>query len=546
MVRFITLALCFWVACERGILDRSDWRLEPRVPWVEMQPVPAVIVQSWIQAPECSRPCNAAVTCPMGWTCRDDPTRRSAFGCLKPPMQQDVDCPMAHVCSATAALFRRSGSVRTVFGDERCAEGFQCARPQTGRPEACLQVCEKDDDCSEGQCGDGLCRSSDGCGRGSDLCKPCVTDVECGSQSDFCVRNLVSGQRHCASACEDADDCPAGFLCQAFDGGRQCVPSDGRCEARCLGDEACSTGFQCVDGRCARRGGFEGLCAPCTSDVECADGLCLENPGRSLRACAPACGSDGDCPEGGVCLSMDSGQQVCVPRTGQCPVGVGAVGSRCHADTQCASGLCLFQGQEQRGGRCVRSCPCPAGERCVVLASGSTSVCVAGSGRDGDRCNHPVDCEGAFCLHLATESICSRSCRGDDECVQGWTCAVTAGDEKAYAHDGRGCRRGLLPRTCRVRADAVSYVPEVRCVPFLAPLTPSALKIGRVELLMAAVTLGEESAVPWRRLMTRWCAFALLWGLGGCEEDLLISQLGLSSGSPWGSGGGNFVWGLSI
>ena len=101
-------------------------------------------------------------------------------------------------------------------GDEQCAEGFQCARPQTGRPEACLQVCEKDDDCSEGQCGDGLCRSSDGCGRGSDLCKPCVTDVECGSQSDFCVRNLVSGQRHCASACEDADDCPAGFLCHGL------------------------------------------------------------------------------------------------------------------------------------------------------------------------------------------------------------------------------------------------------------------------------------------------------------------------------------------
>ena len=24
--------------------------------------------------------------------------------------------------------------------------------------------------------------------------------------------------------------------------------------------------------------------------------------------------------------------------------------------------------------------------------------------------------------------------------------------------------------------------------------------------------------------MTRWCAFALLWGLSGCEEDLLISQ----------------------
>ena len=61
-----------------------------------------------------------------------------------------------------------------------------------------------------------------------------------------------------------------------------------------------------------------------------------------------------------------------------------------------------------------------------------------------------------------------------------------------------------------MRADAVSYVPEVRCVPFLAPLTPSALKIGRVESLMAAVRpLAKESAVPWRRFddsMVRLCS----------------------------------------
>ena len=382
----------------------------------------------------CSQPCNAAVTCPMGWTCRED---------SDPPLcvpvassrrcTSDEDCPMAHVCSAEGPCLVPAQRQRCApcSGSEQCAEGFSCERPQPGAPEACLKICIKDDDCLAGSCTDGRCRPDAGCGRGSDLCKPCVTDVECGSQNDFCVRNLVSGERHCASACEVAADCPGGFLCQAFDGGRQCVPSDGRCEARCLGDEACPDGFQCVDGRCARRGGFEGLCAPCTSDVECAEGVCLENPVRGLRACAPLCGPDGTCPEGGTCLSMDTGQAVCVPRTGQCPVGVGAVGSRCHADTQCASGLCLFQGQEQRGGRCVRSCPCGEGERCLVLESGEASVCVQGSGQDGDRCNHPVDCDGSFCLHLATESICSRSCTGDEGCAAGWVCAQTAGDEKA-------------------------------------------------------------------------------------------------------------------
>lgn len=403
----------------------------------------------------CTVPCNSAVTCPMGWACREDSDPplcvpvASSRRCVA-----DGDCPMAHVCSSAGPCVvpGQRGLCESCSGPEQCGEGFDCERPQPGAPEACLNRCEKDLDCGEGSCSEGLCRPSAGCGRGSDLCKPCVTDVECGSQADFCVRNLLTGDRHCASACTVSEDCPGGFICQAFEGGQQCVPLDGRCENRCLGDEACSDGFQCVDGRCARRGGFEGLCAPCSNDGECADGLCLENPAQGLRACAPYCGEDGTCPEGGACLSLDDGTALCVPRTGQCPVGVGSIGSRCHHDRQCRSGLCLLQAETDRGGRCVAQCPCGPDERCEALDDG-LSVCLPAKGNDGDRCTHSLECEGSFCLHLATESVCSRPCETKADCGGGWVCSATSGGLMACLPETGG---GALGADCSLGPVACS------------------------------------------------------------------------------------------
>jgi peptidoglycan-associated lipoprotein len=103
----------------------------------------------------------------------------------------------------------------------------------------------------------------------------CDTDKDCqkDGRKEFCVA------RKCQQ-CRNADDCSAGFECQA-----------GKCSAiagYCKDASQCPAGQSCIANRCRA----------CTSDTQCPSGLlCLE--GRCGKA---QCSKDDECPQDKDCV----------------------------------------------------------------------------------------------------------------------------------------------------------------------------------------------------------------------------------------------------
>ena len=381
----------------------------------------------------CSLSCGSTTSCPSGWACRDD---RSPAVCVPAASSRscstDSDCPAAHRCTSQSECVIPAARARCVACADsmQCAVGLVCASAGDGLSDVCLEPCEQGTCGAGASCLNGACVPVGTCSLVADLCSSCRRDSECGGRNDYCVRNLQLGRSFCARDCSD-QPCPGGFRCQSFEFGDQCVPEDGQCQGRCLVDYDCPNGFSCLDGRCSHQEEHRGLCAPCTEAGDCDQGICVQ--GRDGRTvCAPSCGVDEQCPNGSVCSTVRGTQeQACLPRTGKCPVGVGASGRRCSAPEDCASGLCLRPDGE-RSGRCVDACSggvCSEGKQCTVI--GGAEVCLDRRGEDGAPCSAGATCNGGLCVSLATESICSRSCESDSSCAQGWSCKSVSGDRMA-------------------------------------------------------------------------------------------------------------------
>ena len=403
----------------------------------------------------CSLSCNSDLSCPGGWTCRDDRTPALCVPAANSKRcEVDSDCPASHRCAADQRCVIPVERAQCVgcTDDLQCAAGLVCASAGEGLGDVCLRPCVESECGDQEQCQGGACVPVGRCGLVADLCASCRRDSECGGRDDYCVRNLQLGRSFCARDCSE-EACPEGFRCQAFEFGEQCVPADGRCQDRCLGDVDCPAGFACGDGRCAPRAEHRGLCAPCGDNGDCADGVCVQ--GRDGRTvCAPTCGPEDACPNGASCGEIvGTEQRACLPRTGRCPVGVGATGRRCGAAEDCASGLCLRAEDEQRG-RCVNACAgraCPGGQECAEVAG--VAVCIDRQGADGAPCSAGVTCRGGLCVTLATESICSRACDAQTPCPQDWSCRAVSGGREAClpATDGGGtgamCQAGAAACT---------------------------------------------------------------------------------------------------
>jgi hypothetical protein len=118
---------------------------------------------------------------------------------------------------------------------------------------------------------------------------PCAENATC--YSGWCVES--EDGYVCTKTCED--DCPDGWECKSIISGSSDVV------------------FLCIPI-------IESHCAPCTADLQCSGGRCLEMADGASH-CAYPCGADDPCPEGFSCNESESeeiGGSWCAPVTGTC------------------------------------------------------------------------------------------------------------------------------------------------------------------------------------------------------------------------------------
>ncbi|HVY48829.1 MAG TPA: hypothetical protein VHB21_23230 [Minicystis sp.] len=235
------------------------------------------------------------------------------------------------------------------------------------------------------------------------LGSPCTTDADC-ADGDFCLEPADFGgdaPRACSRPCCSSSACDpqTNFVCWASEtgGGNFCIQADllGRffVGARKAG-AACDTGKDCRSGACAGHHcadpccsdtncALEAICRlvstsgtqtwtcakppmkkqvnePCSSDDQCASGLCIYLGDRE-RCSQPCCSSTicGDLVVAGhleqlACDDVEHGGalvRACAKVVPESALGV--VGSPCMGDEECRSGRCLL---DDRGGICTDVC----------------------------------------------------------------------------------------------------------------------------------------------------------------------------------------------
>ncbi|MEW5851548.1 MAG: hypothetical protein AB2A00_22350 [Myxococcota bacterium] len=202
--------------------------------------------------------------------------------------------------------------------------------------------------------------------------------------------------------CADADACQGTPACQAGTSptGRACVANN-QCRAE-GGDPLCITEFQL--------GWPGGYCSEhCTSDDDCAAGICSPRPGSVGNLCLLTCDADTDCRAGYSCDRLPDGRRACIPR--------------CTDDTQC-----------MLSGHCIK-------ERGVC---GALAVCGNGAVEPGEQCDPPdgVTC-GTNCRLRETSCEDLRDDDGDGlyDCRDNASCKGRPACEPGNRATGEPCTR---------------------------------------------------------------------------------------------------------
>jgi hypothetical protein len=256
--------------------------------------------------------CPAHSICKAG-ACVSLRTREPQIGAL---CEADADCALGDFCLDTATIQLQSGKrcSRPCCSSLGCdpAESFVCWAPSTGGASFCLdaglvgrakggvgasgELCERHSDCRSGYCDlNGTCVDS------------CCSDTSCAASRGTCQFG--------------ARDDTQGFFCAP--------PTDGR-----------------------------PYLEDCTTDDECASGLCHET-----RCAIPCCNSDvcgvdtlGGSPIPIACQYIEhSGVKVRACALSLMPSMVYATGQPCSADSDCRGGLCL-RPPEGGEGYCSDAC----------------------------------------------------------------------------------------------------------------------------------------------------------------------------------------------
>ena len=342
----------------------------------------------------------------------------------------------------------------------RCHSDDDCVTGVCTRDQICLEICEGDGSCEDGQ-----------------LCGSVVAAAD-GRQGEVpaCVLDPGSGQ-----VCTRDADCPEGEAChpEAGEGDDEvalrCRPGAGLGPA-----ELCDESWDCLSGHCVN-GTY--CFAACTGDGDCPEGVpCQEQPSGVrdrqevlVSMCIEPnlpCVRDSDCPlEGQACAPEEDPDdpEVLAPLCREAQ-GDRRGGAECRRDRDCLSGYCI---QDLQAPVCWEGCSedddcdddmrcyddvapvpvadgfdslpaclpdrgsledcdnnddCGAGEVCSVVVSGDrdrlNTRCVfalTDPSNDQFLCLNPEDCSTGMCAPGGGFlSPCLRLCDGDQDCPQDW------------------------------------------------------------------------------------------------------------------------------
>ena len=242
-----------------------------------------------------------------------------------------------------------------------------------------------------------------------------------------------------AEECEESSECAEGARCVDVANGKACT---GPLDAKDAFSTECGEGGAngCAGLRCLvleeNLEGKAGICsAPCTGDVECSNGACLDFEGQKL--CFAVCTSDGDCQNGFTCVDNGDGRSICLVHTGKRL-------SPCTEDAECQDGTATCVETGNAGKRCTgdladpkafeTECTVPddcVGLVCITLVDneeGKSGICSA-------HCATDADCPKGRCVSSKIGDYCYSSCTSDDDCSSGFSCipAQAGSDEKVCA-----------------------------------------------------------------------------------------------------------------
>lgn len=349
-------------------------------------------------------------------------------------------CPGAQVCSngrCAAQCVDECGA-----GAARCsANGVESCGQFDGDPcqeWGAAAPCPQGEICSNGAC---AANCSNECAQGSRQCSgagfqtcgnhdaddcrewsgvvACAQGTACsgGVCTRFCADECLPGRTRCGpgglQSCGqfDNDDCKEWSPGAACPGGQVC---DGGACVHVCNDECQRGATACSMGAVIECGDFDAdVCADWSQEIPCAGGeVCRAGVCELFD---PACGADGDCPDGFICAAGGcvesrgcqadaecAAGESCDALAGVCRPGddEGQVGAACVGDPDC--GPTLLCGAPELGGYCTDFCaaglPCPLGSSCYQV--------------------DPEDPEVSFCF---------RDCGAAAQCEQGQVCYPAAG-----------------------------------------------------------------------------------------------------------------------
>jgi Cys-rich repeat protein len=358
--------------------------------------------------------CLANNQCPPGSLCQNEACSTSTVTCTS-----DSECTLAELphCDTTFT----GGRCVACTTSSQCPSGDSCTddsclEPNVGcvfngdctnnpngaycAPNNTCVACVENDDCPPGS----ACLPNDTCQAET----ACVSDANCPTATPHCRPS-----DHFCAECAINSQCPTGQVCNngyclpPVNGclsNAQCVPPLATCDTTtrtCIG---CQTDADC--------GAFcvNGMCQPCTQDLDCQEAFLTQ--GRiycnSAKACVVCVGTV-QCESGQVCNS--AGNCVPDPTDGPCPA-TGGCGMNAAGDAlQCVNGICRLP--------CDPYDPmCNSGDICGVtgyaagLPQGTCAPPAAGAAAVGGACSASTPCEAdAICLPVsASASQCFAVC----------------------------------------------------------------------------------------------------------------------------------------
>ncbi|MBN2694923.1 hypothetical protein JXR93_09695 [bacterium] len=313
------------------------------------------------------------INCLGHWECLQN---QCVPTCDQEVCSSDRDCEYGQECVNGVCI--TNNSCRT---DWDCEYGFQCV------DSICIPMnneCRVNADCELGLvCVDGVCVSQ---------CEPVYCDL-------YCENGFKVDQNGC-EICECNDvvefcggaigqECPAGYVCEYFDGADfgYCVPSTNECRV----NSDCELGLQCINGVCIFQDDRCSSDRDCEYGQECLNGVCITN-----NSCSHECNSDVECGIGFSCEELD-----CITYNNQIgskcvPVEIG-----CVSDFDCADGeSCVQNVCIPEENRCGSDFDCGIGEQCM------NGVCVENNSCSHE-CDSDSDCIGnliGFCFQLNCQS----------------------------------------------------------------------------------------------------------------------------------------------